>query len=77
LEEPVGSFGITLCKEEIVLVPRQHVWNAAVVAQNRNRAAQAQARDRSGVARVYPHADGGVDDESENQERTQRRYGEN
>jgi hypothetical protein len=69
LEEPVGAFGISLRKEEIVLVPCQDVRNAAIVAQNRDRSTQPQAGYRSGFARVYAHAHGGVDDESENQER--------
>jgi hypothetical protein len=77
LEEPVGAFGIPLRKEEIVLVPCQDVRNAAIVAQNRNRSAQSQAGYRSGLSRVYAHADGGVDDESENRERGKHRYDEN
>ncbi len=32
LEEPVGSFGIPLRKEEIVVVAREDVRNAAIVA---------------------------------------------
>ncbi|MFZ0682929.1 MAG: hypothetical protein WAM84_08625, partial [Candidatus Cybelea sp.] len=58
-------------------VPCQDVRNAAIVAQNLNRSAQPQAGYRSGLSRVYSHANRCIDHEPENQERGKRCYDEN
>ncbi len=66
LEESIASLEITFGKEEIVFVLRAHVWYETRIANDRNRCANAQARQRPlRFVRTCPHAQDDPHDKAE------------
>ena len=76
MKEPIGAFDVSLCEKEIEIVLGDDMWNAPVVAQNRDGTVETQAGDGAGRASVRAYSEHDVCDEGQQDERDERQRGQ-